>query len=232
MKSNKKIGIIGGVGPQSTNYIYNKIISCAQKKYNAKNNDDFPEIVIHSIPIPDFISDIKNIPVAQNMLKLSTDLLVKAGCTVISIGSNTVHILKDELQKTTNVPFLSMIDHVAQECLSRKYKKVALLGSPILMKSGLYQKELESHDIHLLIPNADQFHVLDHMIRSVLAGKKEHEMRDQYVQLMNSLYEQGAETIILGCTELPLAINYEALGNITINSDEVLAEGLVDYYYQ
>lgn len=232
MRNNKKIGIIGGVGPQSTNYIYNKIISYAQKKYHAKNNDDFPEIIIHSVPIPDFISNVENIPFAQKMLISCTELLTKAGCTIISIGSNTVHILKDELQKTTHVPFLSMIDLVAQKCTARKYMKVALLGSPILMKSGLYQREFEKNGVHLLIPNEDQFHILDHMIRSVLAGKKEHEMKDQYVQLMNTLYDKGAETIILGCTELPLAINYEALGNRTINSDEVLADGLVDYYYQ
>jgi len=69
------------------------------------------------------------------------------------------------------------------------------------------------------------------MIRSVLAGKKEHEKRKEYVQLINRLYSEGAEAIILGCTELPMAINYEALGDKMLNSDEILAEGIVDYYY-
>src|SRR3990167_249250 len=68
MKNQKIIGLIGGVRPQSTNYIYKKIISLSQKKYGAKNNDDYPEMVIHSIPIPDFISDKEKVKLALTML--------------------------------------------------------------------------------------------------------------------------------------------------------------------
>ena len=61
MTTKKKVGIIGGVGPQSTNYIYEKIIQFSQSKYNAKNNVDYPRLVIESVPVPDFISDKNNI---------------------------------------------------------------------------------------------------------------------------------------------------------------------------
>ena len=65
----------------------------------------------------------------------------------------------------------------------------------------------------------------------MLAGKKEFSKKQAYIDALNDLFDRGSQAIILGCTELPLAINYEALGNRTISSDEVLAEGLVDYYY-
>lgn len=229
---NKKIGIIGGVGPQSTNYIYKKIIFLAQKKYGAKNNDDYPEMIIHSVPIPDFISNKKKVNYALQMLKDSVKLLTHAGVSALTIGSNTVHVLLDELRKVTDVKFISTIELVAKKCAKRNYKTVALLGSPILIKSCIYEKELNKYKIKTLIPNEQEIAVLDHMIRSVIAGKKEHEKRKEYVQLINRLYDEGAEAIILGCTELPMAINYEALGDKMLNSDEILAEGIVDYYYE
>lgn len=232
MKNKKIIGLIGGVGPQSTNYIYKKIISMAQKKYGAKDNDDYPEMVIHSIPIPDFISNKRKIIEALNMLKNSVKLLTSSGVTALAIGSNTVHILKEELSKTTKVQFISTIELVARRCFQKKYKKVALFGSPVLIESTIYEKELSKYDINVLLPELDEREILDHMIRSVLAGKKDHDKKDAYVNLINRLIKDGAEAVILGCTELPMAINYEALGDKMLNSDEILAEGIVDYYYQ
>ena len=62
---NKKVGIIGGVGPQSTDYIYEKIIEFSQTKYNAKDNADYPRLIIESVPVPDFISNKENIETAE-----------------------------------------------------------------------------------------------------------------------------------------------------------------------
>ena len=64
-----------------------------------------------------------------------------------------------------------------------------------------------------------------------MAGEKNYDKKQEYIKTLNDLFSRGSQAIILGCTELPLAINYEALGNRTISSDEVLAEGIVDYYY-
>ena len=78
----------------------------------------------------------------------------------------------------------------------------------------------------------EQIKIVEQIIREVIAGVKEVSLKKEYVEILNDMFHRGAEGVILGCTELPLAVNYEALGNKTINSDEVLAEGLVDYYYQ
>lgn len=189
-------------------------------------------MVIHCVPIRDFISDKGKINESLDMLKESIKLLSKAGASRLAIGSNTVHILKPELEKITKIKFISVIELVVQKCKKLKYKKVALLGSSVLIKSGIYEKELQRYRIKTLIPKNEELSILDHMIRSVLAGKKEHEKRQEYVKLINRLYSEGAEAIIPGCTELPMAINYEALGEKMLNSDEILAEGIVDYYYK
>ena len=231
MSNHKKIGILGGVGPQATQFIYGKILELSQSKYGAKNNNDYPQMIIESVPIPDFISDTSQIEIAKEMLIKSTQSLTAAGATRICVASNTVHILLDELQSTTEVGFISMIELVAKKCVERGLKKVGLLGTPVLIKSGLYDQGLKRNGVALILPTQNEVAVADSIIRAVLAGQKTFDKKQEYIGILNDLLNRGAQAIILGCTELPLAINYEALGNKTISSDEVLAEGIVDYYY-
>lgn len=227
----KKIGILGGVGPQATAYIYQSIIKQANGSHGAVDNDDYPYIVVASVPVPDFISNKTNIPAAKEMLVDAAKGLVASGCEVLCIGSNTVHILLDDIKQAVQMPFLSMVELVAQECKNRGYKKVALLGTPVLIESGLYNNELRTHGIELLTPSDRQEAVCDEVIRCIIAGKPIDAVRDDYVGVLNAMFDTGAEAIILGCTELPMVLNYEALGNRVISSDELLAKGIVDYYY-
>jgi aspartate racemase len=125
-----------------------------------------------------------------------------------------------------------MIELVRKKCESINYKKVGILGTPVLIHSVLYQKEFEKFQIDLVVPTENQIEIADSIIRDVLAGKKDFSQKQNYIDTLSDLFDKGAQGIILGCTELPLAINYEALGNKMISSDEVLAEGIVDYYYQ
>lgn len=229
--NSKKIGIIGGVGPQSTDFIYEKIIQFSQLKYDAKNNADYPRLTIESVNVPDFISNKDNLEEAKRMLIGTVKSLTTSGCTRLCIGSNTVHILLEELKQHTNVPFISMIELVANKCAEGGFKKVGVLGTPVLIQSNLYTKELEKNGISAVTPSEEQLKVVEGIIRNVLAGSQNHDQKSAYIAVLNDLFSKGAEAIILGCTELPLAVNYEALGNKTINSDEVLAEGIVDYYY-
>ena len=113
-----------------------------------------------------------------------------------------------------------------------KVRRVGILGTPVLLNSGLYTKELKDNGIEAVLPTEQQISVVEGIIRSVIAGNSHHQKKQEYIDTLNDLFSKGAEAVILGCTELPLAINYEALGNKTINSDEVLAEGIVDYYYK
>jgi aspartate racemase len=226
----RKIGILGGVGPQATSFIYRSIIEQATEK-GAVNNNDYPYVVVASVPVPDFISDKANIPKAKEMLVEAARGLVESGCEILCIGSNTAHILLEDIAKDVQTPFLSMVELVAKECDKRGFKKVALLGTPVLIESGLYNDELGKHDIELITPNEDQEAVCDEVIRCIIGGKSIDEVKEQYVAVLNSMFSLGAEAIILGCTELPMVLNYEALGNRIISSDELLAKGIVDYFY-
>ena len=231
MKNKKKIGIIGGVGPQATTVLYDSIIKISQKKYYAQNNDEYPHICIESIPIPDFISNTNKIKLAKKMLIETVNSLDKNGATILAIASNTVHVLLDELKHETSVPFISMIDCVVEKCKNLKCEKAGILASTVTVNSKIYTQKLEQQHIACLTPDIPQQKVIDKIIKYVLAGQDNGSERQAYIDILNDMYSKGADTVILGCTELPLAINYEALGNKVINSMENLAENLVDYYY-
>lgn len=228
----KKIGLLGGVGPQATAHIYQSIMKQANSTHDAVNNDDYPYVVFASVPVPDFISDKANMPKAKEMLLDAAKGLVSSGCEILCIGSNTVHILLEEIKAEIEKPFLSMVELVALECKSRGYKKIALLGTPVLIESGLYNKEMDKHGIELITPSEEKEAVCDEVIRCIIAGKSIDEIRNDYVSVLNAMFDAGSEAIILGCTELPMVLNYEALGNRVISSDDVLAKGIVDYYYR
>ena len=178
-KNNKKVGLIGGVGPQATQFIYGKIIDLSQSKYGAKNNDDYPQILIESVPVPDFISDTSRIEEAKEMLIKSVQSLTNAGATRLCIGSNTVHILLEELKKITEVEFISMIELVAKKCVKHGFNKVGLLGTPVLVKSGLYEQELKNSGVELVLPTEDEIEIADSIIRDVLAGQKAFDKKGQ-----------------------------------------------------
>lgn len=232
MRINKSIGIIGGVGPQATQYLYGKIIELAQQKYGAKNNDDFPHLIIESLPIPDFISNKEQVPVAFKMLEESVVRFVAAGVDRICIASNTVHILLPELRKVSQLNFLSIVDLVSDKCQFYGYQKVALLGTPVLTESNTYDEAFGLRKIDLIKPEKEDLKIVEEIIRGVIAGNNHNLNKESYISLINKLFDAGAQGIILGCTELPMAIDYAVLGKRIINSDEVLAEGIVDYYYQ
>ena len=228
----KIIGIIGGVGPQATVYLYDQIIQYSQTKYHAQHNDDYPHVIIESVPVPDFISNTEKMSEALAMLKETVKRFESSGVDRICIASNTIHILLPELQALTSIPFLSIIELVSKRCKSYEYQTVGLVGTPVLTDSKLYEKMLKTLGISLITPTKEELKIVDAIIRGVMAGKNSFTNKDEYIGLINSLFAQGAEGIILGCTELPLAIDYTVLGKKAVNSDGVLAQAIADYYYQ
>lgn len=227
----KKLGILGGVGPQATAFIYQKIIASAQTNHRAINNDDYPYVLIASVPVPDFISSKEHLEQAKQMLVKAAKSLELAGCEALCIGSNTVHILLKDLESEVGIPFISMVELVAERCKTLGYSKVALLGTPILLSSGLYDAALDKRNIELLKPDISQIETCDIVIRSIIAGEKEIPVRKDYVEVLSSMFNQGADGIILGCTELPLVLDYEVLGRRVLSSDEILADGITEFCY-
>jgi aspartate racemase len=229
MKTRKRIGIIGGMGPDASVRLYKIMIDSARSKYGAKENQDYPDILLHSVPVPDFISDQKRMSEALGMLKTSTRQLGSV-CGILGMACNTAHILLDALRSQTATPFLSMVGLTASASANGGYKKIGLLATPTTFRSRLYQSALREKGIEIITPSADQIDQLGGIVDAILAGDFSRTRR-QLTAIADGLVERGAEAIILGCTELPLVFP-EKYQVPVISSLAVLADALLEEYYR
>ena len=115
MKNNKIIGIIGGMGPYASAYFYKLLLDKSRDFYGAKKNNDYPEILIDSVPIPDFISDTKNLEEAREILTERVKRMNGYGVSVIGVTCNTAHILFEDLVGLSPAEFISIIDGVSEK---------------------------------------------------------------------------------------------------------------------
>ncbi|OGG02680.1 hypothetical protein A2W14_05115 [Candidatus Gottesmanbacteria bacterium RBG_16_37_8] len=231
-KNNKKIiGITGGMGPQASAEFYKMLIGKSISNYQARNNDDFPEILIDSIPVPDFISNIDNLNKARDMLIDRIERMNFYPVNFIGIACNTAHILIEELRLCSAVPIVSIIEEVKKTILTNGYRRVGLLSTKTTQDRGLYDS-VEDSKIKLLKPNKDLQDLLEEIIRGVIAGKERTELEDKFKIICNYfIKEQKLDTVILGCTELPLIFPGD-LDIKSINTLEILANSLLKLYFE
>lgn len=141
-KQNTKsiIGILGGMGPQASAHLVRLLVEMSTKEFGVRNCDEFPEIILDSIPHPDFISNKRNKKTALMILKKSVRRMNKMQVSMLAIACNTAHILLDELQSVSKISFVSIIDEIMKELRKKRINKVGLLASPTTFKSGIFQK--------------------------------------------------------------------------------------------
>lgn len=229
-QNNNVIGILGGMGPQASSYLYNTIIDKAVRDFGAKNNDQFPEIILHSIPVPDFISSDKNQGRALIMLKQRVREMGKLNVSCLSIACNTAHVLMNELKKESEVPLISMIEAVVEQIKADELNKVGLLATPSTVKYQLYQSALRKYGITATVPTREQLRIIENIVRNILQGKVSLSDGKKLMVIVNSLKQKGVQGIILGCTELPLVFPSEYSLPV-YNSVEILARALLHKYY-
>lgn len=224
------IGILGGMGPEASVYLYRLLIEKAISDFGAKNNDDFPEIILHSIPVPDFISSDARKAEALQMLEERVRFLNNTNISCLAIACNTAHLLLPQLKNVSTVPFISMIDEAISVVEKDGMQTVGILGTPSTIRSGLYQHALIEKGIATVEPEEKMPPVLERVIRNVIKGDILRSDADALVTIANELKKKGAEGIILGCTELPLVFpNKYSLP--VYNSITILALALLRKYF-
>jgi len=228
MKNKKPIAILGGMGPEASLKLYELLIKKARNIYHAKLNEDYPEILIDSIPVPDFISNIGKKEIAKQMLIERVRELSKIPIGTFCIACNTVHILLPDLQRKTNISFVSIIHEVVKNVKSKKIQSVGLMGSPTIINSQLYQNEFKKIGVKVILPAEDEIETLGKIISEIVGGN--YKNTKQIIKITNNLKSHGAKGIILGCTELPL-IFPKKYSLPVFDSLDILANALLEKYY-
>lgn len=206
----KVLGLIGGMNWQSTVEYYKILNTIVNEKLGSNHSAkiilysvDFEEIL--TLEIENNWSDVKKI-----MGNIVANL-ENAGAEAIVICSNTMHLIAEDLEKISKVPLINVIDATAESVKKNKIISVGLIGTKFTIEGDFYKKRLsEKHGLKVLTPNKKDMELINNVIYNELAkGVINPESKKKFIRIVNELISNGAEGIILGCTELPILINQE-----------------------
>lgn len=220
--------IIGGMGPQASVELHQLIVRKAEKRASAP--DEFPNIVHLSLAVKDFISDDTTIDAAIDQINTATPINLTRDAAAIGIACNTAHLLLPHLSLAEQPSFTSMIEAVCAHARQLGVRRVGLLASPHTIHSGLYTKPLVDQSINVIEPTAAECKELESIIRGVIAGHDHAALRNRLTKLAAKQVKNGAELVILGCTELPIVGVDNRIPNI--NSLDCLADVMLGRFYR
>jgi aspartate racemase len=219
----KTIGIIGGLGPESTIACYAYI---TRKYYELRRDYGYPDVLIHSLRFDRFIEAGYELP---GTVKKAIEGLHAAGADFIVAPCNSVHIVYESVAADIPIPWISIMDATGEKIAASKIEAVALLGTVFTMSKGFYQKGLARHRVESLTPTPEQQARINHIIfDELIVNRPTRESRQYVLDVIGDLRGRGARGVVLGCTELPFLIQQAHTELPVFDTSELLAQKALD----
>lgn len=205
----KRIGILGGMTPESTITYYQHIF----RRYEELHGDlGYPETVIYDVSFQRFEDwmDEEDWDNIEEALLDGLKRLSAAGADFAVIATNTMHILFEKLEERSQIPLISIVDATAEAIKEQGMEVIGLLGTRFTMEKPFYREGLKRHGIEALVPGKEDREYIDRVVFEELSrGLLLPESRNGYLEIIDGLVERGAQGIVLGCTEIPLLVTNE-----------------------
>src|SRR6476646_4437752 len=203
----KTLGIIGGLGPESTLDYYQRIIALFRE---LTGNRHYPEFVIVSVDLRnglDFM-EANDLSGMANYLLEAIDKLARAGADVGIISANTPHIVFDEVAPKSPIPLISIVEATRAAAKAQNLKRLALFGTRYTMQATFYPKVFARDGIELFVPDAqDQNYIHDKYMNELVAGKFLAATRAGLLAIVDRIKATShIDGVILAGTELPLIL--------------------------
>ena len=202
----KTLGIIGGMSPESTT-LYYRIINRDVNRCLGDNHS--ADIVMHSVDFEEVVRMQKSgdWEAAGALLAASATKLEGAGAQLLLVATNTMHKVAPAIERATTVPLLHVVDATAIAIREQGMQKVGLLGTTFTMSDGFYPERMAVQGIQTIVPTESEQTDINRIIFEQLClGRVEPEAVQYLQKVITGLKEQGAQGVILGCTELCLAV--------------------------
>lgn len=205
----KRIGILGGLTPESTVTYYQHIF----RRYEELHGDlGYPETVIYDVSFQrfeDWMGEEDWDSIEEALLD-GLERLAAAGADFAVIATNTMHILFKKLEERSPIPLISIVDATAEAIEQQGMEVVGLLGTRFTMEKPFYVEGLKRHGIEALVPGKEERNYIDRVVFEELSrGLLLPESRSGYLEIIDGLIERGAQGVVLGCTEIPLLVTEE-----------------------
>lgn len=221
----KTLGIIGGVGPQTTSKVYLSLIELIRNN----GGDKYPPILIYNLPFP-FIIETEVIVQGINSEKMlpylidGANILEKGGADFGILPCNTLHKYINEIRQSVKFPFLSILEETVLELKSRKISTVGILATESTIQSKIYEDVLKENKINILYPTKTEQDSINNVIVELLNGVISLKHSQTIESVCRSLSEKGAGSVLLACTDLQLAISDVNSPIPVIDTTEVLIQ--------
>ncbi len=206
----KKLGLIGGMGPESTIPYYHDIVYGVQE---AIGEQEFPELTIESVNVFKVLNlcGEKKYDELTEYLMGAINNLAKSGADFAALSANTPHIVFDRLKEQSPIPLISIVEATCKEAQKREVKKIGLLGTIFTMTGDFFKAPFIQNGIEVIVPTESEMEQINEKISTELElGIVKDETLTAFQQIITRMRdEDGIEAIVLGCTELPLLLNDE-----------------------
>ncbi len=202
----KTLGIIGGMSPESTVTYYSEINRLVNQ---AKGGNFSAPLLMVSVEFDEIVQYQKsgNWQKAGEILADAGKKLETIGANGILLATNTMHKVAPQIIQAIQVPFLHILDATARAIKAQGLRKIALLGTSFTMSDVFYRDGLAERGISALVPNKDTQQEIHRIIfEELCVGKFLPDSKAFYLNTINELAQQGAEGVILGCTEIGLLV--------------------------
>lgn len=201
----KKLGLIGGVGPESTIPYYKGIVYGVKERMGKPY---LPPLTIESLSCFEVIrmSNENDTDALTAYLLAGIKNLAAAGAEIGALACNTGHLVFDALQKASPIPLISIVDAACAEAQRLGYKKVGLMGTAATMETNFFKKPFCKAGIEVITPNAqERAYIADRILNELEAGIVNASTAERVLKIAQRMAaQQQIETLVLGCTELPL----------------------------
>ncbi|NGM84375.1 amino acid racemase [Paenibacillus sp. 7124] len=226
----KKVGIVGGTGPESTVDYYQSIISKFQEKIGSK--EELPELFINSINMYKMFNLLMN-GQTQELINYLTDAIQKlesVGADFVVFTGNTPHIVFEQVQEKVQVPMISIVEETYLKAQELSLEKIGLIGTKFTMENDFFKQPFVSHNIEMVVPNqSEQEYIHRKIVEELENGIVNNDTKKGFLNIIEQMTDRdGIQAIILGCTELPMLIKNEDLNIHSLNTAEIHINKIMD----
>jgi aspartate racemase len=228
----KTIGIVGGLGPESTVDYYQLLIAAYRERVG---DGSYPKIIINSVDLQEMVCLLENNQLERLTVRLLEELqkLANAGAEIGLVAANTPHIVFEELRRRSSLSLVSIVEATCDAAQGLHLTKLGLFGSRFTMQNRFYANVFSRKGIELAVPSPDeQAWIHDHYMDELVIGVFRPETCDRFVAIAQRMKAQdGIQGLILGGTELPLLLRdvdcgIPLLDTARIHVDAVMAAAL------
>ncbi|MBN1559008.1 amino acid racemase [candidate division KSB1 bacterium] len=224
----KTIGLIGGLGPESTVYYYQNIMHA----FNTVHADlAYPQLIVYSVNMHEIVrfAGSNDWPGLAEWLLAKIDALQRAGAEFAAIASNTPHIVFDRLQSASPLPLLSIVAATCDRVQEMGLRRAGLLGTRLTMEHDFYKSPFLANGIAIVTPAEAERELIHHKIFSELElGMLRDSTRTEFLAIVKRLVdEEGIDSLILGCTELPLLLTESQFGIPFLNTADIHCQSII-----